>query len=157
MPTIRRAAARLLRVAVQHCSEPSRSWGTAMLREMDFVNGDWAALRWALGSAAAIGRHSLIHKLSGWRGRWIPSVLSGMAVASMVLTISVAALFALTRTSWFEPNPGTLAELTFFVGIPETVYLLAAVALWRPQRRVACGILAVGAILITHSILHFMT
>ena len=28
-----------------------------MLREMDFVEGDWAALFWALGSATALFKH----------------------------------------------------------------------------------------------------
>jgi hypothetical protein len=38
----------------------------AMLRELDFIEGEWAALFWALGSAAAILRHAA----SGWRA-WL--------------------------------------------------------------------------------------
>jgi hypothetical protein len=34
-----------------------------MLRELDFIEGDWSALFWALGSAAAVVRHAA----SNWR------------------------------------------------------------------------------------------
>jgi hypothetical protein len=153
MSAIRRSASRLLLFVIRQSPAQSRSWGRAMLREMDFVDNDWAALLWALGSTTAICREAWsLQRVA----RWTASVLSGMAVAGVVLTISVMALVSLMRASWFEPSQGKLAEPLFVVVIPEAVYLLSAVALWRPQRRVACGILAAGAILITHSIVHFL-
>lgn len=129
-----------------------------MRREMDFAESDWAAMRWALGSAAAICRHALIGKVGEWRDRvrWLPSVLSGMAAAGLVLIISVAALLALTLAPRFGPDPGTVEQLIFFILIPELIYALSAVVLWRSRRTMACGILAAGAILITHSIFHFI-
>lgn len=54
---IRRLASAILTAAVQCGSPGVREWGNAMLREMDFVEGDWAALFWALGSATALFRH----------------------------------------------------------------------------------------------------
>jgi hypothetical protein len=55
--TIRRLASAILTAAVRRASPGIREWGTAMLREMDFVESDWAALLWALGSVAALLKH----------------------------------------------------------------------------------------------------
>ena len=52
--TIRGLASAILTAAVRRASPAGREWGTAMLREMDFVESDWAALFWALGSAAVL-------------------------------------------------------------------------------------------------------
>ena len=53
---IRRLAAAILGFAIRHSASESQDWGKAMRREMDFVENDWAALRWALGSVSAILR-----------------------------------------------------------------------------------------------------
>ena len=111
MSAIRRVSSRILLFVVRQSAAENRSWGNAMLRELDFVDNDWAALLWALGSTTAICRHSLIHRLKQRRGtpgpepsslrqfaRSMTSVLSGMAVAGVVLTVSVA-LLSVTRTS----------------------------------------------------------
>jgi hypothetical protein len=65
MGTPRNLAARLLREVLRLAPDESRDWALAMLRELDFIEGDWAALSWALGSAAAILRH----EASGWQAR----------------------------------------------------------------------------------------
>jgi hypothetical protein len=161
MSAVRRMASRILQFVMRQSPAETRSWGSAMLREMDFVESDWAALFWALGSTTAIVRHSLIQRLRDWRDRAgrarITAVLSGMVVAALVWTISVLALSSLMRASWIAPTQNQLAERLFVVVIPEAVYLLVAVALWRPQRRVAWGILAAGAILFTHAVVHVVT
>ena len=54
---IRRFASAILTAAVRRTSPQVRAWGEAMLREMDFVESDWAALFWAFGSAIALFRH----------------------------------------------------------------------------------------------------
>jgi hypothetical protein len=55
---IRRFASAILTWAVRRAAQPRvREWGNAMLREMDFVENDWAALFWALGSATALFKH----------------------------------------------------------------------------------------------------
>jgi hypothetical protein len=51
---IRRLASAVLTTAIRHTSPRVREWGNAMLREMDFIENDWAALFWALGSATAL-------------------------------------------------------------------------------------------------------
>src|ERR1700674_2178308 len=58
MSPIRRLASRLLGAVVRHSSSHSQDWANAMLRELDFIESDWAALFWALGSTTAIFRHS---------------------------------------------------------------------------------------------------
>jgi hypothetical protein len=55
--TIRRLASAILTASVRWASPEVREWGNAMLHEMDFVEGDWAALFWALGSATALFKH----------------------------------------------------------------------------------------------------
>ena len=54
----RRFATGLLRAVARFAPAASRLWAEAMLRELQFVAGDWEALWWALGSATAILRHS---------------------------------------------------------------------------------------------------
>jgi hypothetical protein len=158
---MRQMAARVLQFVVRRSPAHRQSWGGAMLREMDFVDNDWAAVRWALGSAASICRHSLFEQPRTWRvqaiARWTASMLSGVAVAGAVLTMSVLMLVVLMRASWFAPAHEKVIVRLFIVVIPEAVYLLSAAALWRPKRRIACGILAVGVILVTHSIFHLVT
>lgn len=51
---IRDLAVWILRIAIRHASPDAQEWGNAMLREMDSVEGDWAALLWALGSVRAL-------------------------------------------------------------------------------------------------------
>jgi hypothetical protein len=56
--TIRGLASAILTAAVRRASPGVREWGTAMLREMDFVESDWAALLWAIGSVPVLFKHS---------------------------------------------------------------------------------------------------
>lgn len=59
IPAPRRAAAVLLRMAARLVPEESRAWGAAMLHELDYIEGDFAALRWAMGGASVLCRQSL--------------------------------------------------------------------------------------------------
>ncbi len=51
---LRRLARGLLLTAVRHARPRQREWGDAILREMDFVDGDWEALSRAIGGSVAI-------------------------------------------------------------------------------------------------------
>lgn len=53
---IRTIATSILSIAIRHAAPEPRDWGKAMLREMDFVENDWEALFWAVGSVSAILR-----------------------------------------------------------------------------------------------------
>jgi hypothetical protein len=140
-----------------------------MIGEMDHIDDDWAALLWALGGTLALCRCSLIEHLRNLRNlladempaqrdatHLIKSILSGVGLAGAVLIISMLALTTLQRAYLVEPSQARFAQLLFAVVVPDGLCLLAALALWRPRRRVTSGILAAGAALGAHSIIFFV-
>jgi hypothetical protein len=107
MPILRQAAFRVLRTAVRIAPVESRRWADAMLAELDHVQGNLPALRWALGSATALCRHSLTHmhpelRLAGFmtsrRGR--------LAIAGAVLLLAVLAFASSRGVSESRPANG---------------------------------------------------
>jgi hypothetical protein len=169
MSPIRGIARRVLHFVVRLAPPRTRSWGEAMIVEIDHIDDEWDALLWALGGTLALCRCSLIEHLRNLRNlladevpaqrkatRLIKSILSGVGVAVVVLIISMLTLTTLQRTALVEPSEARLAQLLFAVVIPDALCLLAALALWRPQRRLASGILAAGAALGAHSIIFFV-
>jgi len=140
-----------------------------MIGEMDHIDDEWDALLWAFGGTLALCRCSLIEHLKDLRNllvdevpaqreatHLIKSILSGVGVAVVVLIISMLTLTTLQRTSWVVPSQVRFAQLLFAVVVPDGLCLLAALALWRPQRRLTSGILAAGAALGAHSIIFFV-
>lgn len=53
---MRRLGSQLLRVAIRRTRPELRAWGRAMLNEMDAIENDWAAFRWAIGGAVSLFR-----------------------------------------------------------------------------------------------------
>jgi putative effector of murein hydrolase LrgA (UPF0299 family) len=170
MSGIRRLAMRLLRFVVARSSAENQSWGCAMAREMDFVDNDWLAAFWALGSASALCRYGISQQLRALLQRSnypalslkdlakkAPAMLSGIVAAGAVLTLCVLLLSSLVRASWFDPSQAKLAERLLFVAVPEAVYLASAIAFWRRSKAMAVGILAAATILIAHAFVHFVT
>jgi hypothetical protein len=153
---------------IRHSPAQYREWGLAMLRETDFVENDWSALRWALGSMVALCRNSVSVELKALDGKCrelsvkriaqgtLP-LLSGVAAALIFLSICVAAFSALLHASWFEPAQQKLADRLLIVAVPETVYLAGVLALWRRRKTFAVGILGSGVLLIVHTIMHFVS
>jgi len=166
MTGMRTIARRLLAAMVQHSSAESRNWADAMLREMDFVESDWPALRWALGSTTVLCRLAVSRRIRMCfpqarslkeMAKQLPAMLAGVAVAGAVLTVCVLLLSSLSHAAWFRPALWRLADRTLVVIVPEAVYLAGAAVLWRRRRSVAAGMLAAGLILMTHAIVHFAT
>lgn len=62
---LRKIAAMILCTAVRQSLPGSQEWGQAMLRELDFVEGDAAALSWALGSASSLMKARLLPQKLG--------------------------------------------------------------------------------------------
>jgi hypothetical protein len=146
----------------------SRDWAQAMLGELDFIRGDWAALFWALGSAAAICRHAA----SAWRtllkqrkaheevrmnntGKKALGV--GIGVLSALMLVGCA--FAILRiTDLMFPGLGIAhAEWTHWLAaivVPEAILIAAAVVLWRKKGPVAAGILTIGLMIGLHLAVH---
>ena len=105
MSLARRAAAAILRAAVRLAPGGSRRWGTAMQSELDHVDGDLAALRWALGGTTAVCRHALAHAHPLGALAW--GRLSGrvkLAVGGAVLALALI-LLASRGTSVSQSRP----------------------------------------------------
>ena len=48
----------LLRFAIWIAPHDTLDWGHGMLSELDHVQGDWAALIWAMGGAGVLAKHT---------------------------------------------------------------------------------------------------
>ena len=81
MSLARHAASAILRGAIRVAPADSRRWGTAVLAELDHVDGDLAALRWALGGSTAVCRHALAH------GHALRRVVLGGALVALALLL----------------------------------------------------------------------
>jgi hypothetical protein len=164
----RKLAAAMLKAALRLAPPITREWASAMLRELDFIPGDWAALLWALGSAAAIARHagrgcvnlfksprSDQEKLMNPTGKRAIGFASGAISALALALIAFGLLFL---TDFLFPQLGIARkEWTHLLGaivIPEAIFIVAAVALWRRRKPVAMGILLTAAAIGLHVVIH---
>lgn len=57
---LHRAATLLLEAAIRIAPHDARDWGQAMLGELMFIKGPWAALAWAWGGAGVLAKHTLL-------------------------------------------------------------------------------------------------
>ena len=157
MSAARKLASRLLRAVARLSSAESQDWANAMLRELDFIENDWAALFWALGSTTAIFRHSgrgfrkWFGKGSTYEeermnnlGKKTVGVVTGIALSVMLVVCAFGLLYL---TSRLFPGLGLdRIEWTHWltvIVIPEMIFIVAAVKLWRKRAPVALGVLAV--------------
>jgi hypothetical protein len=164
----RKMAARLLGAMLRLAPDGSRDWAAAMLAELDFIDGEWAALFWALGSAAAILRHAASLWKAGLKrktnqeaamndtGRKALGV--GLGVLSAVMLLGCA--FAILRITGFL-FPGFehsgLANWLAVLAVPEALLVVATVFLWRRRGPVAAGILATALVTALHLAVHLTT
>jgi hypothetical protein len=165
MGTPRNLAARLLRAVLQLAPEESREWALAMLRELDFIEGEWAALFWALGSAAAILRHAA----SGWRawlnrnsnkeagmnstGKKVLGIGLGM-LSALALVGCAFAVLRIVGTLFPGLQHSPWAYWLAVLAIPEAIFVIATVMLWRKRGPIAAGILATGLVMALHVAVH---
>jgi len=170
MSITRRVASRVLTIVIRQSSGEGQLWGIAMLRELDFIQGDWAALFWAFGSTAALCRHSVrsrLRTLGDWHfnetfqikriAKKTTGIVSGVVGAGTVLALCVGILIGIIRFASLQQENGRLADRLLIVVIPETLYVVGIITLWRRRKSVALGILLTGVILVTHAIIHFAT
>jgi hypothetical protein len=170
MVPIRALARWLVSTAARRTTEDTRSWAMAMQRELEFIESDWAALGWALGSTTALCRRSFSGQLRRWLdggagdgtasaklGKRITAPVLGTTAAAAVLIVCVLALWSLIHMAGLGPAQAKLAERVLIVVLPESVYLCSVVAFWRSRRSVALGIAAAGVVLITHAMVHYAT
>lgn len=171
MSAMRKLASRLLRAVARFSPPASQGWAKAMLRELDFIESDWAALFWALGSTAAIFRHSVPRALRAWLekrreqsqglqkesvGKKAAGVLSGIVVVLAVTSLA----FVLVRQLFYAFPAWDLGSMPWWVAmivIPEILFVVTAVALWRKRRSMATGILLSAIVLAVHFVVHAAT
>jgi hypothetical protein len=71
---LRQAATVLLESAIRIAPPEARDWGQAMRCELNYVEGPWAAVTWALGGASVLAKRALASLLTpGRRGQGIPA------------------------------------------------------------------------------------
>lgn len=168
MSPTRKLASRLLRVVLRYTPAESRDWVNAMLREMDFIERDWAALFWALGSTAAIFRHAGRGLIAWFNNHWgrqdkrmnnIGKKTFGIGSGIVIAGALVLCAFGLLRlAAYLFPGLGLdhmewTHWLTVIV-IPEAIFIVATVALWRKKGPVAVGILLSAIMLAMHVVIH---
>src|SRR5215470_16142255 len=128
MSMTRRLASRVLTIMIRHSSSESQLWGNAMLRELDFIEGDWAALFWAFGSTAALCRHSVTSQLRSLGDRHFnetfpikrvaqktTGIVSGVVVAGSVLALCVGIFIGLIRFASWQHTNARLADRLLIV------------------------------------------
>ena len=65
---LHRLADFVLRIGIRLAPAEAREWGNAMLGELQHIEGNWAAVAWALGGAGVLAKQSLIALLLPSRG-----------------------------------------------------------------------------------------
>ena len=55
-----RAARKILRLAISIAPDDTREWGQGMLSEPNQVQGNWAALLWAIGGASVLAEQAAL-------------------------------------------------------------------------------------------------
>jgi hypothetical protein len=168
MSAMRRLAASLLHAVLRHAPPDSQEWASAMLRELDFIESDSAAFFWALGSTTAILRYTVPRRLKAWLGkassneegltmkdvgRKAAGVGAGIGIALGVC----ACAWGFVWLMFYLFPKWDLGPIPWWVGmvvVPETIFVVAIVALWRKRRPMAVGILLLGITLITHFAIH---
>ena len=166
--SVPRTLARRLLAAVLRCApEESHLWATAMLRELDFIEGEWAALFWALGSTTAIFRHAV----SVWHawlttspkentgmnntGKKSISIAIGAVSTLMLLGCAFAALRIISLVfPGLDLDHSPWAYWLAILAIPEAIFVAATILLWRKKGPVAAGILATGLVVVLHVAAH---
>jgi hypothetical protein len=164
----RKLAAKLLRAAIRLAPPQSREWAAAMLRELDFIEGDWAALFWALGSFGAIFRHAATE----WRayftnqenkedqmnetGKKAIGFMSGLLGAFVVVLCALGVqLLAEYLFPTLKVAYRTMTHVTTVMVIPEAIFIAVAVKLWPKRGAVAAGVLFFAVAAGLHVFIYF--
>jgi hypothetical protein len=159
----RKVATGLLRVVLRHSSDESREWAAAMLQELEFIEGDWEALFWALGSTTAIFRHSggriwvwvARHfgyeegRMSDFQKRAV-GVVSGVGIAAGVTICFVVLVHGSAQVFGFSDAPWMMKFALLMAMVMEVLFVVTVIALWRKRRPMAVGILLTAILLGTH-------
>jgi hypothetical protein len=163
---VRRFASGLLEFVADHSSDACREWAAAMLRELDFIESDWDALLWALGSVMTIFRRGGVRwfrkRLEQREGRMNQNgkntlgVMAGIGIG-VAVSLVVIGLRVLAFQSIPNPQAGEMPWRLFLLifALPEIVFVSFILALWRKRRPMAIGIMVIALLLVAHIAVHF--
>jgi hypothetical protein len=168
----RNLARRLLRAALQLASPGCREWAEAMASELEYIEGEWPALFWALGCTTAIFRRCLVEwgaqfgkQLGDWlgirsikeenkmnsTGKKTLGVLSGAGIA---VALGVCMFFLRNVIGDMLLAMGIQKSMWshfFSVIVPtEVVLVIVAALLWKRRAPVSVGILVACAVMAIH-------
>jgi hypothetical protein len=160
-------ASRLLAGIARRARGRSSEWAGAMLAELDFVEGEWRALWWALGGATAIlrdsggawrwyGRKRAEEKRMNDVGKKAIGVGEGIVLAS---ALAVVAYGLLRLLYYFVPRLEDLGPVPWVawlvvMGIPQTLFITFAIRLWNRKRPMAVGIVLTAGVFAVHFAVH---
>jgi hypothetical protein len=152
----------LLEWMVERAGAGTREWARAMLGELDEVEGDWAALFWALGGVGAVVRGSVW----GWLKRQVTfkegmtmsdvakkvvGLLAGVGVAMvMMVTMAVVLHIAFHVFPGFGPGRGPMGMWLGIAAVVEVLFVGTVVGLWKRQRAMAVGVLVMTVLVTAH-------
>ncbi len=171
MSAIRRLATKLVRAVLRHSSADNQEWANAMLRELDFIENDWAALFWALGSTTAIFKQSArgfktwfgnnpVHEEGRMNniGKRAVGVASGLAIGA-TLFLCACGLFFLAAYLFPGWNLDHLewTQVLMIIVLPEAIFIVAIIRLWRKKGPLALGFLLSAVVLAVHVAIHVAT
>ena len=166
----RKIATGLLRAVLRHSPPESQVWASAMLHELEFIEGDWEALFWSLGSTTAIFRHSG-QRLWVWLGRQFGyeegrmndfqkravGVISGIGIAVAVTICFMVLVHGSAHIFGFADSPWMMRFVMVMAWVMEALFVGAVIALWRKRRPMAIGILLSAILLGTHFAMYIST
>jgi uncharacterized membrane protein len=151
---IRNLALRILNAVVRRTPPDVRDWGLAMLREMDFIENDRAALFWAIGSVKALA--------SSRKGKETMRVQLINRVSSRALIfLSLVALLAVL-SGYFQasqPDEGTAAhifQLSIVALVPMVLLFLATVDWKKPLRSTRVLGIPASALVLAFGALYYL-
>jgi hypothetical protein len=168
MGTPRNFAIKLLRATIRLTPLQSREWASAMLRELDFIEGDWAALFWALGSVGAIFRHAATEWRAQFTNRknkegqvnetgkkaigFMSGLLGAFAVVLCAFGIQLLLeyLFPTLKVAY-----RALTHVTTVMVIPEAIFIAVAVKFWPKRGAFAAGVLFFAVAAGLHVFIYF--
>jgi len=180
MGAARNLAAKLLRAMLKYAPQEKRAWVEAMLRELDFIEGEWPALFWALGCTTAIFRECLrewgswlwkqFANLFGIRPIQEENKMNSTGKKTLGVLSGIGIALALGVSFFFLRH--VISDMLLAVGIPRTMWshilsvilpaevivVVAAILLWRKKRApVAVGLLLTGFVMAAHVVVSLVS
>src|SRR5262249_55490007 len=150
----RRLGSRGFANLIWEASGGGQLWGKDLLRGVGFFYGGLGGFFLGFWGTAALWLKLFKKQLKDLGGRQFnktfqikriakktTGIVSGVLVAGTVLALCVGILIGLMRFASLQQENGRLADRLLIVVIPETLYVVGIIALWRRRKSVALGIL----------------